>query len=92
MGGTQPFGTVAFMRNEKGTHTMEAPGVRCIMPALRHNHPTSTLTLRNLKAGEIVCRQGVSWHPLEDEKERLLVGRHPPESGLKRGGGSAECR
>ena len=66
--GIQPFGTVGYVRLGARGHKLAPWGENCIMLGMAHNHPSGTEILRNPRAGEIVCWQGMTWHPPVEEE------------------------
>ena len=57
------------MRMPTREHKLAPRGQKCIMMGIAHNHPSGTVKVRNVRTGQLVHRQDVSWHPKSPENE-----------------------
>lgn len=78
------------MRTLTKSHKLESCRGQCIMLKLTHKRPTETIHVRDLRNGEVVCGQDVSWHPSTvNVQERIDVKQPNNEDGSAGNVGSA---
>ena len=55
-------------------HNLAPWGEKYVMLGIAHDHPSSMPRVKNLKTGEIVCWEGVTWHPPDDKHNSSGIG------------------